>query len=178
MNRREALFALGAVGALGGGGLSSPASWAAGAKRAKVVATPGAQKLDLAQARALHARWAGRPFVLHAWGLHCPACVKGLPGWRDTLATTPELPLLLLQVDAVPDPVVATVERLQQVGLVARESWTVVDELDEFTRHALDPQWLGETPFTLLSSPGGRVERVRGPVSREVVLAWWRRSQG
>lgn len=178
MNRREALFALGAVGALGGGGLSSPASWAAGAKRAKAVATPGAQKLDLAQARALHARWAGRPFVLHAWGLHCPACVKGLPGWRDTLATTPELPLLLLQVDAVPDPVVATVERLQQVGLAACESWTVVDELDEFTRHALDPKWLGETPFTLLSAPGGRVERVRGPVSREVVLAWWRRSQG
>lgn len=178
MNRRDALFALGTAGAMGVTGLSSTSSWATAVKRAEVTATPGAQKLDLTQARALHARWAGRPFVLHAWGLHCPACVKGLPGWRDTLAATPELPFLLLQVDAVPDPVAATVERLQQVGLVARESWTVVDELDEFTRHALDPQWQGETPFTLLSAPGGRVERVRGPVSREVVQAWWRRSQG
>ena len=175
MNRRDALCWLGALGAIN---LPAAASGAPALKRPAAAATPGAQVLDLAQARALHARWAGRPFVLHAWGLHCPACVKGLPGWRDTLATAPELPLLLLQVDAVPDPVAATAERLQQVGLVARESWTVSDELDEFTRHALDPQWLGETPFTLFSTPGGRVERVRGAASREAVLAWWRRSRG
>lgn len=175
MNRRHALCALAALGAAS---LPSTSACAAAVKRPAAPATPGAQVLDLAQARALHARWAGRPFVLHAWGLHCPACVKGLPGWRDTLAATPELPLLLLQVDAVPDPAAATVERLQQVGLVARESWTVSHELDEFTRHALDPQWLGETPFTLFSAPGGRVERVRGAVSREAVQAWWRRSRG
>lgn len=174
MKRRDAMLALGVGAMCPMGAWSAPPNAGLRPDAAQPEAT---RVMDLAQARALQARWAGRPYVLHAWGLHCPACVKGLPGWRDIVSGTPGLPLLLIQVDAVPDAVAATAERLRQVGLVARESWTVHDELDEFTRHALDARWLGETPFTLLSTPDGRVERVRGPVQREAVRAWWQRAK-
>lgn len=147
---------------------------------------PGAAPIDTrvlsseAMAR-LRQQHAGRPWVLHIWGLGCGPCMRGLPAWARLVQRHPDLPLVLLQADAVPAPAAESNERLARLGMRLRpgvaSSWTLAGEPDEFLRAAIDPSWAGSTPHTLLIAADGSVQRIQGAVKPEVVQRWWQAAQ-
>ena len=47
----------------------------------------------------LRQQHAGRPWVLHIWGLGCGPCLRGLPAWAQLVQRHPDLPLVLLQAE-------------------------------------------------------------------------------
>lgn len=119
----------------------------------------------------------GRPWVVHIWGLGCGPCMRELPAWARLLQRHPDLPLVLLQADAVPSPTAESNERLARLGMRlppgVASSWTLAGEPDEFLRAAIDPSWAGSTPHTLLIAADGSVSRIQGAVRPEVVRRWW-----
>ncbi len=122
---------------------------------------------SFAQIRAHHA---GRPLVIHLWGMTCGPCLVELPKWGKLLRKRPGMHLVLIQVDQT--PLRASEQTLQSAGLLKVESWTVDSELDEFLRASIDPKWLGEMPRTLLISPGGEITRVAGVADLGQVARW------
>ena len=141
-------------------------------------ATPIDTRVLSSEAMArLRQQHAGRPWVLHIWGLGCGPCLRGLPAWAQLVQRHPDLPLVLLQADAVPAPAAESNERLARSGLRLRpgvaSSWTLAGEPDEFLRAAIDPSWAGSTPHTLLIAADGSVQRIQGTLKPEVVRRWW-----
>ena len=120
-----------------------------------------------AQIRASHA---GRPFVVHLWGMTCGPCLVELPQWGALLRKRPQLPLVLIQVD--PSAPAARTQRLAAAGLARAESWSAASEFDEFLRASIDPAWPGDMPRTLLISPSGEVTTNRGAARPGEVEQW------
>jgi hypothetical protein len=122
---------------------------------------------SLAQIRARHA---GRPLVLHIWGMTCGPCVAELSNWGALQRQRPAMQLVLLQADQVPagasEPVLA------RAGLGRVEHWAAVSELDEFLRASIDREWTGELPRTLLIAADGKVTRLRGVADLGQVRLW------
>ncbi len=122
---------------------------------------------SFAQIRASHA---GRPLIVHLWGMTCGPCLVELPKWGGLLRKRPHMHLVLIQVDQAPQG--ASEQTLRSAGLLEAEIWYVPSELDEFLRASIDPKWRGEMPRTLLISPGGEVARIAGAADLEQVTRW------
>jgi thiol-disulfide isomerase/thioredoxin len=120
-----------------------------------------------AQIRASHA---GRPLVVHLWGMTCGPCLVELPQWGALLRKRPQLPLVLIQVD--PSAPAARTQRLAAAGLARAENWSAASEFDEFLRASIDPAWPGDMPRTLLISPSGEVKTIRGAARLAEVERW------
>lgn len=120
-----------------------------------------------AQIRASHA---GRPLVVHLWGMTCGPCLVELPQWGALLRKRPQLPLVLIQVDA--SAPAARTQRLAAAGLARAENWSAASEFDEFLRASIDPLWPGDMPRTLLISPSGEVKTIRGAAKPAEVEQW------
>ena len=120
-----------------------------------------------AQIRASHA---GRPLIVHLWGMTCGPCLVELPQWGALLRKRPDLPLVLIQVDpSSPD---ARTKRLAAAGLARAENWSANTEFDEFLRASIDPTWPGDMPRTLLISPSGQVKTIPGTAQMREVERW------
>jgi thiol-disulfide isomerase/thioredoxin len=119
---------------------------------------------------AVRARHAGQPLVVHIWGMTCAPCVKELPRWGALLKASPDLHLVVVQVDESPLP--PAEKRLKDAGLANVESWTVKEEPDEFMRASIDPQWTGDMPRTLLIGADGKIERIQGSADFARVRRW------
>jgi thiol-disulfide isomerase/thioredoxin len=120
-----------------------------------------------AQIRASHA---GRALVVHLWGMTCGPCLVELPQWGALLRKRPELPLVLIQVDA--SVRAARAKRLAAAGLTRAENWSAASEFDEFLRASIDPVWPGDMPRTLLISPSGEAKTIRGAAKPAEVEQW------
>ena len=114
---------------------------------------------------------AGKPMVVHFWGLTCGPCLSELPDWGKLAQERPNSSLVLIAADPYPAQPAAIFAALAKDGLSDTDNW-VFDGLPERLRYEVDPQWQGELPRTLLIDAGGSVTTVVGVADLATVRAW------
>jgi thiol-disulfide isomerase/thioredoxin len=115
---------------------------------------------------------AGRPTVIHFWGLTCGPCRTEMPQWGRLLAERSDLNLVAIDADLVPNEAGTVLATLVQTGLGAAENWMFRDPFVERLRFEIDPGWAGEIPRTMLIAGDGTVTAIDGTADLDAVRAW------
>jgi len=123
--------------------------------------------------RAILARHAGRPLVVHLWGLTCGPCRVEMPKWGEFVKERPDIDLVLIDADFVPNDPEAVAATLDKTGLANVESWVFGDGFLERLRYEIDPRWRGEIPQTYLIGRDGEVSSLEGVADLEKVRDWF-----
>jgi thiol-disulfide isomerase/thioredoxin len=145
---------------------------------ALVLATNSAAALDdlhpfvrgsWKQIREAHA---GRPTVVHFWGVTCGPCRVEMPAWAGLKRERSDLDLVVIDADLVPNAPSAVSAMLAETGLAVAENWIFNDDFVERLRYEIDPQWRGEIPRTLLIARDGSTTVLEGVADLQKVRAW------
>ena len=115
---------------------------------------------------------AGRPTVVHFWGLTCAPCLVELPHWGALQARRPDLRLVLIAADPVPQDPERLAATLAKAGLDKTESWSFADRFHERLRYEIDPEWAGELPRTMMIDRGGKATVLPGVADLAQVRRW------
>jgi thiol-disulfide isomerase/thioredoxin len=115
---------------------------------------------------------AGRPTVVHLWGLTCAPCLAELPQWGALRRERPDLDLVLIAADPVPEAPDRAAAALAKAGLAQTESWMFADRFADRLRYEVDPKWSGELPRTLLIDRAGTITVMPGVADLVRVRAW------
>jgi len=142
-----------------------------------VVSSLSAEAADLrsfergtwAKLREAHA---GRPTVIHFWGLTCAPCLVELPHWGELAAKRPDLRLVLIAADPVPQDRERVAAALAKAGLDDTESWSFTDRFYERLRYEIDPAWAGELPRTVMIDREGKATVLPGVADLAQVRRW------
>lgn len=120
----------------------------------------------------LRAEHAGQPTVVHFWGLSCAPCLAELPHWSELARQRPDLRLVLVAADPMPQDPERIADTLARAGLANHESWSFSDRFYERLRYEIDPAWVGELPRTLMIARDGKATVVPGVADLDRVRAW------
>jgi thiol-disulfide isomerase/thioredoxin len=120
----------------------------------------------------LSAAHAGQPTVVHFWGLTCGPCLVELPHWAKLARERPDLNLVLVAADPVPQDPERVTETLARAGLGTTESWSFSDRFYERLRYEIDPAWAGELPRTVMIDREGKATVLPGVADLARVHAW------
>jgi thiol-disulfide isomerase/thioredoxin len=120
----------------------------------------------------LRASHAGQPTVIHFWGLTCGPCLVELPQWGKLQAERPDLRLVLIAADPLPQEPERVAATLAQADLGNSESWSFTDRFYERLRYEIDPAWAGELPRTLMIDGDGKITVLPGVADLARVRAW------
>jgi hypothetical protein len=88
------------------------------------------------------------------------------------LVERPDLNLVVINADLVPNDPAAVTAMLAETGLAAAENWTFGDGFVERLRYEIDPQWRGEIPRTMLIARDGATTTIDGAADLDRVRAW------
>jgi thiol-disulfide isomerase/thioredoxin len=124
-----------------------------------------------AQLREAHA---GQPLVVHFWGVTCGPCRAEMPEWGQFLKQHPNLPLVMIDADLVPNDATSVKSMLVKSGLGTAENWMFEDDFVERLRYEIDPRWQGDIPRTLLIARNGATTTIDGVADFAKVAAWWK----
>ena len=116
---------------------------------------------------------AGRPAVIHFWGLTCAPCLTELPHWAALRKERPDLNVVMIAADPMPGDNADLTGVLKQAGLSNVESWAFADQFHERLRFEIDPKWRGEMPRTLLLAHDGTVTAMPGLADLKAIRAWY-----
>jgi len=115
---------------------------------------------------------AGRPTVVHFWGLTCGPCRVEMPQWGKLLRERSDLDLVAIDADLIPNQVEDASEMLARTGLAGAENWIFDDPFTERLRFEIDPRWQGEIPRTMLIARDGKSITIDGVADLAQVRAW------
>jgi thiol-disulfide isomerase/thioredoxin len=115
---------------------------------------------------------AGRPVIVHFWGITCGPCRVEMPEWGRLLAEHPGLPLVTVHSDPMPPDVSVVTTMLKAAGLQRAENWVFDDGFKERLRYEIDPVWRGELPRTLMIAADGKATVLLGTADVSEVRAW------
>jgi thiol-disulfide isomerase/thioredoxin len=115
---------------------------------------------------------AGQPTVIHFWGLTCAPCLVELPHWGALQAQRPDIRLVLIAADPLPQDPERLAATLAKAGLDKTESWSFTDRFYERLRHEIDPAWAGELPRTVMIDRSGRATVLPGVADLARVRQW------
>ena len=115
---------------------------------------------------------AGKATVIHFWGLTCGPCIVEMPKWGKLLAERPDMRLVLVAADPLPQSPERVNDALQSAGLEHAESWAFADRFYERLRYEIDPAWSGELPRTLLVAADGKTTALPGVADLTMVRKW------
>lgn len=105
---------------------------------------------------------AGRPTLVHFWGVTCGPCKVELPVLGKFMKDHPAVDVVTVSADLVPDLPAATRSMLKRAGLSSAENWIFSDGFAERLRFEIDPAWQGDIPRTLLIGRDGAVTTIEG----------------
>jgi thiol-disulfide isomerase/thioredoxin len=115
---------------------------------------------------------AGRPIVVHFWGLTCGPCRVEMPKWGRLLQERPDLKLIAIDADLIPNEAALVSEMLTKTGLAGAENWMFVDDFVERLRFEINPRWRGEIPMTLMIAGDGQITTIEGMADPAQVRDW------
>ena len=121
------------------------------------------------QIREAHA---GRPLVVHFWGLTCAPCLAELPGWGRLFAERPGADMVFVAADSRMQEPALVSSMLANAGLSGAENWMFVDRFVDRLQFEVDPEWEGELPITILVSRDGTTAKIVGTVDFAAIRAW------
>ena len=114
---------------------------------------------------------AGKPVVVHLWGLTCAPCLKELPLWATLQRSG--MNLVMVAADEATGDVDELSATLSKAGLRNAESWAFADSFQEKLRFEIDPKWRGELPRTLLIAKDGTMTAMPGVSDLNAVRSWY-----
>ena len=91
---------------------------------------------------------AGRPTLVHFWGVTCGPCKVELPALAQFMKDHSEIDVVMISADLVPNLPGAARAMLEKAGLGSAENWIFGDGFVERLRFEIDPAWQGEIPRT------------------------------
>lgn len=115
---------------------------------------------------------AGRPTMVHFWGVTCGPCKVELPLLGQFMKDHPELDVVTISADLAPNLPGAARTMLEKAGLGAAESWLFSDGFVERLRFEIDPAWQGEIPRTMLIARDGTVTTIEGSAEIPDLEKW------
>ncbi len=119
----------------------------------------------------LMAAHAGRPTIVHLWGVTCGPCKVELPQFGAFMKDHPGIDLVTISADFVPDLPAATRAMLERSGLLAADNWVFDDSADPL-RFEIDPTWQGDIPRTLLITREGYMTTIEGSADMAELQQW------
>ena len=115
---------------------------------------------------------AGRPTIVHFWGVTCGPCKVELPLLGQFMKDHPAIDVVTISADLVPDLPGATRSMLEKAGLWPAENWIFSDGFVERLRFEIDPAWQGDIPRTILISREGTVTTIEGSAEMQDLEKW------
>jgi thiol-disulfide isomerase/thioredoxin len=115
---------------------------------------------------------AGRPTIVHFWGVTCGPCKAELPRLGEFMKEHPAVDMVTISADLVPDLPGATRSMLEKSGLSSAENWIFSDGFVERLRFEIDPGWQGDIPRTMLISREGTITTIEGSAEMAEVEKW------
>ena len=115
---------------------------------------------------------AGRPTLVHFWGVTCGPCKIELPLLGQFMKNHSEIDVVTISADLVPNLPGATRAMLEKAGLGSAENWIFNDGFVERLRFEIDPAWQGEIPRTLLIGRNGTVTTIEGSAEIPDLEKW------
>ena len=115
---------------------------------------------------------AGRPTIVHFWGVTCGPCKVELPLLGTFMKDHPAIDMVTISADLVPDLPDATRSTLEKSGLSLAENWIFDDGFVERLRFEIDPGWQGDIPRTLLITREGMMTTLEGSADMAEVEKW------
>ncbi|MGJ5178945.1 TlpA family protein disulfide reductase [Bradyrhizobium oligotrophicum] len=144
---------------------------------ASTVAAPSLKPFERGSWRQVLRAHAGRPTLIHFWGVTCGPCKIELPQLGKFMADHPGIDVVTVSADLVPNLDTATQAMLDKAGLAAAENFIFNDGYVERLRFEIDPSWQGDIPRTMLVSRDGTISTIEG--SAEISdLDKWSSEQG
>jgi hypothetical protein len=95
-----------------------------------------------------------------------------MPKWGRLLQERPDLKLIAIDADLIPNEASLVSEMLAKTGLASAENWMFADDFVERLRFEINPRWRGEIPMTLLIARDGKVTTIEGMADPAQVRAW------
>jgi thiol-disulfide isomerase/thioredoxin len=121
--------------------------------------------------QVLHSH-AGRPTLVHFWGVTCGPCKVELPLLGQFMKDHGGIDVVTISADLMPDLAGATRSMLEKAGLQAAENWIFSDGFVERLRFEIDPAWQGDIPRTILISRDGTIATIEGSVEIPDLEKW------
>jgi thiol-disulfide isomerase/thioredoxin len=115
---------------------------------------------------------AGRPTLVHFWGVTCGPCKVELPQLGELMKQHPKIDVVTISADLVPNLASATKSMLQTAGLSSAENWIFDDGFAERLRYEIDPSWQGDIPRTVLISRDGDITTIEGSAEIATLEKW------
>lgn len=120
---------------------------------------------------------AGRPTLVHFWGVTCGPCKVELPELGRFAKAHPGVDVVMIDADLVPNTPAAVQAMVSQAGLAATENWAFGDTFTERLRYEVDPKWQGDIPRTVLIGKDGSAKTIEGS-AKPADLEKWAKEQG
>ena len=141
------------------------------------AAPPALKPFERGSWREVLRAHAGRPTLIHFWGVTCGPCKIELPQLGKFMAEHPDIDVVTVSDDLVPNLNAATQSMLDKAGLAAAENFIFNDGYVERLRFEVDPSWQGDIPRTMLVTRDGAISTIEG--SAEISdLDKWSSEQG
>jgi len=115
---------------------------------------------------------AGRPTLVHFWGVTCGPCKVELPELGQFAKDHPGIDVVTISADLVPNLPAATQSMLDKAGLSSTENFIFSDGFVERLRFEIDPAWQGDIPRTMLISRDGTVTTIEGSAEMADLEKW------
>jgi len=115
---------------------------------------------------------AGRPTLVHFWGVTCGPCKVELPALGQFMKDHSEIDVVMISADLVPNLPGTARAMLEKAGLGSAENWIFGDGFVERLRFEIDPAWQGEIPRTLLIARDGTVTTIEGSAEIPDLEKW------
>lgn len=114
----------------------------------------------------------GRPTLVHFWGVTCGPCKVELPLLGRFAKDHPEIDVVTISADLVPNLPAATQSMLEKAGLSSTENFVFNDGFAERLRFEIDPAWQGDIPRTMLISREGAITTIEGSAEIADLEKW------
>lgn len=114
---------------------------------------------------------AGRPTIVHFWGVTCGPCKVELPQLGAFMKDHPGIDMVTISADFVPNLPEATRAMLERSGLAAAENW-IFDGFADRLRFEIDPTWQGDIPRTFLITREGEMTTIEGSAEMADLKRW------
>ena len=115
---------------------------------------------------------AGRPTLVHFWGVTCGPCKVELPELGQFAKDHPEIDVVTISADLVPNLSAATQSMLDKAGLSSTENFLFSDGFVERVRFEIDPAWQGDIPRTMFIARDGTVTTIEGSADIADLERW------
>lgn len=107
-----------------------------------------------------------RPTIVALWSTDCPHCKKNLALYAQLAQRNKRLRLVTIAAEPPWEGIVTTLDKLG----VAGERYAYGNDAPEALAFALDPNWRGELPRTLLFDGHGRCKALSGAVNANEIM--------